>query len=196
MGRDINPRGSNRTPIALVVVLLAGGAAVWAGQKLTAAQTVAAPASPTASTQPYVVAASPIEAGRYLIKVGGCNDCHTPGFAMKGGQVPESEWLTGDVMGYRGPWGTTYASNLRLFVKDLSEADFLTILRNRNSRPPMPWPSLHAMSDTDLRSIYAYLKSFEVKGDKTPDYVAPTDEPKTPFINMQPILPPATPAGK
>jgi mono/diheme cytochrome c family protein len=28
-----------------------------------------------------VAAASQVDAGRYLVKIGGCNDCHTPGFA-------------------------------------------------------------------------------------------------------------------
>ena len=28
-----------------------------------------------------------VERGRYIAKVAGCNDCHTPGYAMTGGQV-------------------------------------------------------------------------------------------------------------
>ena len=46
--------------------------------------------------------------GRYLVQIGGCNDCHTPGYAMSGGKVPEKQWLTGDAVGWNGPWGTTY----------------------------------------------------------------------------------------
>ena len=60
--------------------------------------------------------------GKYIVEIGGCNDCHTPGFAMSGGTVPESEWLTGDALGWQGPWGTTYAPNLRLYMKDMTEA--------------------------------------------------------------------------
>ena len=62
------------------------------------------------------VAAEPSDAaarGRYLIAIAGCNDCHTPGFAMNGGTTPEQAWLTGDPLGWQGPWGTTYAPNLR-----------------------------------------------------------------------------------
>ena len=47
----------------------------------------------------------------------GCNDCHTAGYMQKDGQVPETEWLTGDSMGWQGPWGTTYAANLRLLFQ-------------------------------------------------------------------------------
>ena len=53
-----------------------------------------------------------IDRGRYLAQVAGCNDCHTSGYLMSGGKVSESEWLKGDSFGWRGSWGTTYASNL------------------------------------------------------------------------------------
>ena len=54
--------------------------------------------------------------GRYLITIAGCNDCHTPNYPQSGGKTPEKEWLTGDALGWRGPWGTTYAPNLRLSI--------------------------------------------------------------------------------
>src|SRR5438309_1088916 len=41
---------------------------------------------------PSVQAPSPVQAGRYLVIVGGCNDCHTPGFAATGGKIPETLW--------------------------------------------------------------------------------------------------------
>lgn len=62
-----------------------------------------------------------IERGRYIARIAGCNDCHTPGYAMSGGQVPEQAWLTGDAVGWRGPWGTTYPTNLRLRMAAMSE---------------------------------------------------------------------------
>ena len=66
--------------------------------------------------------ADDIRHGRYLIQTTGCNDCHTPGYMQKDGQVPESEWLTGDAMGWQGPWGTTYPANLRLLAHSITEA--------------------------------------------------------------------------
>ena len=44
------------------------------------------------------------ERGRYLVKITGCNDCHTPGYAEVGGKIPERDWLTSDSIGWRGPW--------------------------------------------------------------------------------------------
>ena len=124
--------------------------------------------------------------GRHLIRVGGCNDCHTPGFMELGERIDESLWLTGVPVGWRGPWGTTYASNLRRFVQPFTEAQFIHVVRTRNSRPPMPWMSLHAMSDRDLASIYRYIKSLPLVGDEMPDYVPPDQEPKTPYLDMSP----------
>jgi hypothetical protein len=86
---------------------------------------ILAPAG-TSGEQPPKHAKSPdtkqIERGRYLVKITGCNDCHTAGYAQNAGKVPEKEWLTGDRLGWRGPWGTTYASNLRAYMNDISES--------------------------------------------------------------------------
>ena len=32
-----------------------------------------------------------IERGRYLTKIGGCNDCHTPGYLLREGNVPQKK---------------------------------------------------------------------------------------------------------
>ena len=42
-----------------------------------------------------------IRHGRYLIQTSGCNDCHTAGYMLKDGHVPEADWLTGDTLGWR-----------------------------------------------------------------------------------------------
>jgi mono/diheme cytochrome c family protein len=126
-----------------------------------------------------------IRHGRYLIQTSGCNDCHTPGYMQKDGHVPEAEWLTGDAMGWQGPWGTTYASNLRLLFSQLDEKAWLARAR-QPMRPPMPSPSLRAMSDTDLRAIYRYVKSLEVKGPAAPAYVLPGGQVVTPYFDFTP----------
>ena len=79
-----------------------------------------------------------LEQGRYVARLGGCNDCHTAGYLMSEGRVPEHLWLLGDRFGWRGPWGTTYAPNLRLLVADMTEEQWVTMARNLKTRPPMP----------------------------------------------------------
>ena len=44
-----------------------------------------------------------IARGRYLVTIGGCSDCHTPGYPEQGGAVPESQWLTGVAVGKGAP---------------------------------------------------------------------------------------------
>ena len=39
--------------------------------------------------------AQSIARGRYIAKIAGCNDCHTAGYALSGGKVPEKDWLHG-----------------------------------------------------------------------------------------------------
>ena len=66
-----------------------------------------------------------VDRGRYLTKIAGCNDCHTPGYLLAEGTVAEEHWLSGETFGWRGPWGTTYGSNLRIFVNALTEDQWL-----------------------------------------------------------------------
>ena len=129
-------------------------------------------------------ARTPADAGRYLVQVGGCNDCHTPGFAETGGNVDEAAWLTGSPLGYRGPWGTSYAANLRRTVDGLTEEAWIAMARTRNALPPMPWASLHAMSDEDLRSIYAYLRDLGPEGEAAPAALPPGVEPTGPWMDF------------
>ena len=121
--------------------------------------------------------------GRYLVQIAGCNDCHTRGYAGSGGKIPEGLWLTGDDLGWRGPWGTTYASNLRLVVKDMTAAQFVQLARSP-LRPPMPWFNLRDMKDKDVRAIYAYLKHLGPAGKPAPAYVPPNKKTKGPYVQF------------
>ncbi len=129
---------------------------------------------------------SPEEAGRYLINIAGCHDCHTPGFLQAGFDVPESDWFTGVPVGWRGPWGTTYGANLRLTVQNLTEDQFVETLRARKALPPMPWPLVSRMSEPDMRAIYKYLRSLGPAGEPMPAPVPPGEEPQTPYITLAP----------
>ena len=122
--------------------------------------------------------------GRHLVQVAGCNDCHTPGYAMAAGRVDEKEWLTGDPLGWRGPWGTTYAINLRLYFAGLGEAQWLEHARRMEPRPPMPWWNLRAMSDQELRAIYRYVRAAGPAGQPMPAALPPGQAPAPPFVQF------------
>jgi len=126
-----------------------------------------------------------LQRGKYLVKIGACNDCHTAHYMEKDGKVPEAEWLTGSAMGFQGPWGTTYPVNLRLRMQTLSEEQWLKMARTA-MRPPMPWFNLAAATDADLRAIYHYVRSLGPKGEPAPAYVAPGQPVNTPYIVFVP----------
>jgi len=124
--------------------------------------------------------------GRYLVTIGGCNDCHTAGYPQKAGNVPEHDWLEGDAVGFQGPWGTSYASNLRLVIARMSEAEWVAHARQERL-PPMPWFSLAKMTDADLKAIYAFVRSLGPAGAAAPAYVAPGGKVTTPYIVFVPV---------
>ena len=128
---------------------------------------------------------SSVDRGRYLVTIGGCNDCHTAGYLQSNGTVPEREWLTGAAIGYQGPWGTTYPANLRLVVARLSESQWLAHARQERL-PPMPWFNLARMTDADLAAIYAYIRSLGAPGNPAPAYVAPGGKVSTPYFVFVP----------
>jgi mono/diheme cytochrome c family protein len=135
------------------------------------------------------------ERGRYLVQIGGCNDCHTPRYTETGGTLPEKDWLVGNPVGFRGPWGTSYPSNLRLLVQFLTEDQWLAYARQPRL-PPMPWFALRDMSDADLRAIYRYIDRLGPKGDIAPQHVPPGGVVTTPYIDLMPRNLPARQAAR
>jgi mono/diheme cytochrome c family protein len=158
----------------------AGAAMLLAACDGSVTKTISATAE--AGATPRVLAASDIEAGRYLVLVGGCNDCHTPQYAAtNGAQPPEAEWLKGSTEGHSGPWGTTYGKNLRLTTQRLSEDQWVELLATGSSMPPMPWPSVRAMSEADKRAIYRYIRQLPGDaGEQAPEPLPPGATPPAP----------------
>jgi mono/diheme cytochrome c family protein len=124
-----------------------------------------------------------IERGRYLMTVGSCNDCHTAEFAPRDGQVAEKDWLLGSgPLGFRGPWGTTYAPNLRVTVSKMTEAQWVKYANELKTRPPMPWFNLNQWKEADLKALYQYIRRLPAVGGETRAYVPPDKAPPPPYI--------------
>ena len=136
---------------------------------------------PTTSAQS---ATDPVARGRYLVRIAGCNDCHTGGFAMSNGATPEKDWLAGDALGWQGAWGTTYAPNLRTFFQSVDDKAWIAMARTRDFKPPMPTPSLRAMTDDDLRAVSRYVRSLGPAGGPAPAYVPPGQPAKGPVVTF------------
>ena len=122
--------------------------------------------------------------GRYIAQIGGCNDCHTAGYAPSGGKVPEKDWLMGDAVGWKGDWGTTYPSNLRIVLSKMTEDQWVKTAKSLQARPPMPWFSLHDMHEPDLRAFYRFVRQLGPVGNPAPAYVPPGQNPNGPVIQF------------
>ena len=133
-----------------------------------------------------------VERGKQVSIVGGCNDCHTAGYNESGGQIDPATALKGTAIGWQGPWGTTYPANIRLVVAGKTEDEFVTYAKTFKARPPMPYYNVHAMDESDIRSLYQYVKSLGAPGDPMPDALPPGVDPKTPFYVA---APPQMPKG-
>jgi len=118
-----------------------------------------------------------VEKGRYLLKIAGCNDCHTAGYLPSEGSTSDHLWLTGDTFGWNGPWGTTYGTNLRLLISGLTEKEWIEFATTLKSLPPMPWFNLNAMTHNDLRAVYQFIRYLGPSGKPVPNYLPAGKEP-------------------
>jgi mono/diheme cytochrome c family protein len=131
--------------------------------------------------------------GEYLARIAGCNDCHTPGYPEAAGEVPRDRWLVGTPLGWNGPWGTTYAANLRLKAAGMDEAAWLAYTANLHTRPPMPDFAVRTLTEEDRRALYRLIRSLGPAGTPAPAFLPPGQTPPVPYVQW--VLP-SPPPGK
>jgi hypothetical protein len=69
----------------------------------------------------------------------------------------------------------------------MSERGFVVMLKNMRAAPPMPWYNLRAMEESDMASLYSYIRSLGDPDDMGVIHRLPAgDEPKTPYIVLSP----------
>ncbi|GAB3728471.1 hypothetical protein GCM10028862_05980 [Luteimonas pelagia] len=184
------------TAIALATALpIAGctGAGTVGGGAPDAGATNAA-ASADATASPATLSDADLVArGEYLVKIAGCNDCHTPGYAAQQGNVDKALWLVGSPEGFHGPWGTTFPANLRLRLAEMDEAQWMDYSATLRTRPLMPDFAVRDMSADDRRAIYRFVRSLGPAGEPAPAYLPPGTRPEPPFFEL--VLPEGAPTG-
>jgi len=99
--------------------------------------------------------------GEYLAKAGGCVGCHT---AEKEGSTP---FAGGRAL--KTPFGTFYGPNItphpEAGLGKWTEADFIRAMRQgerpdgSNFFPAFPYPSFTKIVDSDLKDLWAYLRT-------------------------------------
>ncbi len=89
---------------------------------------------------------------------------------------------------WAGPWGVSFTRNLtpdpETGIGSWSEQDFLATVRSgrhlgrgRALLPPMPWQNVAAMTDDDIKAIYAYLRTIPPIVNRVPEPIAPPAPP-------------------
>ncbi len=130
--------------------------------------------------------------GEYLVHIMSCGDCHTPGTFY--GAADAARALSGSELGWKGPWGVSYAANL---TPDLdtgigywNEAELAKTLRTgvrpdgSAIRPPMPVANLMALSADDAAAIAAYLMNQKPIVHQVPKGLKPGEAPKGPVVEF------------
>jgi mono/diheme cytochrome c family protein len=118
---------------------------------------------PVTSAVPPPDSSSAASRGKYLVRMGGCNDCHTP---QKRGQPIEGMSFGGGFV-MSGQWGTVATANITPDASGIGYYDdalFRDVMRTgmvhaRKLSDIMPWNYYRGMSDQDLSDMFAYLKT-------------------------------------
>lgn len=137
--------------------------------------------------------------GKYLVTIGGCQDCHTPGHFF--GKPDMTRVLGGSEVGFDIPGlGTFYGPNLTpdktTGLGGWTDAQVITALRTgvrpdgRVLAPIMPWRALAVLTDQDAAALVGYLRSLPPVANKVPGPFGPAETPTSFVMKMLP------PAGK
>jgi mono/diheme cytochrome c family protein len=151
------------------------------GLTLVTAVSCTTPAPKQAADDAKPATMTPLQRGEYIATVGGCNDCHTPGTFY--GAPDFKRQLSGSELGWRGPWGVSYPSNLTPDIEtglgSWTNVEIERALRSGVKKdgtpilPPMPWPNTARLTPEDMSSLIAYLKSLPPVSHKVPAPLPP-----------------------
>ena len=140
-----------------------------------------------------------LEHGRYLVELIGCGACHTDGAIV--GEPNADRLLAGSAIGiaYTSPLrdrypGVVYAPNLTPDSKTglgaWTDVQVGAAIRSGASRhgsgklTVMSWPLYRRMSDADVNSIIAYLRSIPPVEHQVPAAVPPGTKAPAPYVHF------------
>ena len=107
---------------------------------------------------------------------------HPEGTPLPTPPEPRGPWVASaswDLTAWSGPWGISYPFNLtpdeNTGLGIWTEEMFMKAMRtgrhmgaSRPILPPMPWQSVGALDDGDLKAVYAYLRSLPAIKNRVP----------------------------
>jgi mono/diheme cytochrome c family protein len=142
-----------------------------------------------------------VDRGKYLVTLGGCNDCHTPGYFF--GKPDMKRYLGGSDVAFEIPGlgafpGRNITPDKETGIGDWTAEQIVTAMTTgkrpdgRMLAPVMPWHAFASLTKRDARAIAAFLKSIPAVNNKVPDPVGPGQKVTT-FLFR--ILPPGQTAA-
>ena len=129
---------------------------------------------------------SQVERGKYLVTIGGCNDCHTPGSFL--GKPDMTRVLGGSDVGFAIPGvgvfvGRNLTPDKQAGLGGWTDEEIITAMTKgkrpdgRELAPIMPWRALASLTSEDAQAIVAYLKSLTPVNNMVPGPFGPNDTP-------------------
>jgi mono/diheme cytochrome c family protein len=129
---------------------------------------------------------SQVDRGKYLVIVGGCSDCHTPGNFL--GHPDMSRFLGGSDVGFGVPGvgvfvGRNLTPDKETGLGDWTNEQIIKAMTTgmrpdgRTLFPIMPWPALSKLTSDDAQAITAYLKSIPAVKNPIPGPFGPNEKP-------------------
>jgi hypothetical protein len=103
--------------------------------------------------------------------------------------LPPGPWvatISGTFTAFSGPFGTSFTRNLtpdkETGLGDWTVEEFIATMQTGRERgkgrpvlPPMPVQNLRALSDSDIRALFAYLQSIPAIKNRTPQPIEPPE---------------------
>lgn len=136
-----------------------------------------------------------VDRGKYLVTLGGCNDCHTPGSFL--GKPDLAHALSGSEVGFSIPGlgvfvGRNLTPDKETGLGDWTDDQIVSALTagvrpdGRQLAPIMPWQALAHLDSNDARAIVAYLRSLPPVKHAVPGPFGPKEVPTTLVFTVVP----------
>jgi mono/diheme cytochrome c family protein len=140
-------------------------------------------------------AQSEVDRGKYLVTLGGCTDCHTPGHFF--GKPDMTRYLGGSEVGFEIPeLGVFHGPNLtpdkETGLGGWTDEEIIAALQTgkrpdgRILAPIMPWRALANLTPGDVKAIVAYLKSVPAVKNRVPGPFGPSEKPTSLVFKIVP----------
>jgi len=127
-----------------------------------------------------------VDRGKYLVTLGGCNDCHTPGYFL--GHPDFDRRLGGSEVGFSIPGlgvfvGRNLTPDKQTGLGSWTDEEIVTAITTgkrpdgRELAPIMPWRAFSALTKEDAEAIAVYLKSLPPVHNEIPGPFGPDEKP-------------------